>query len=69
MVDHAYKMIQVVGVSKKSYADATAVAVKRAAKSLHGLAWFEAKEFRGRIEGNKIAEFQVKVDIGFRLDD
>jgi dodecin len=69
MADHAYKMIQVVGVSKKSYADATQAAVSKAAKSLHGLAWFEAKEFRGRIDNGKIAEFQVKVDIAFKLDD
>lgn len=68
MADHAYKLIQVVGVSKKSYADATKAAVAKAAESLHGLAWFEAKEFRGRIDGGKIAEYQVKVDIAFKLD-
>lgn len=68
MADHAYKLIQVVGVSKKSYADATQAAVKKAAESLHGLAWFEAKEFRGRIEDGKVAEYQVKVDIAFKLD-
>jgi dodecin len=69
MAEHAYKLTKVVGISKKSYADATQAAVTRAAKTLHGLAWFEAKEFRGRIENGKIVEFQVKVDIAFKLDD
>lgn len=68
MADHVYKMIQVVGVSKKSYADATQAAVKKAGESLHGLAWFEAKEFRGRIDNGKVSEYQVKVDIAFKLD-
>lgn len=69
MGEHAYKLVELVGVSKKSYADATAAAVKRAAKTLHGLAWFEVAEMRGRIEDGKIAEFQVKIKVAFQLDD
>lgn len=69
MPDHAYKMIEIVGASKKSYAAATEVAVERAARTLHGLAWFEVAELRGRIENGKISEYQVKVKIAFQLDE
>lgn len=67
--DSAYKMIEIVGTSRKSFADATAHAVERAGKTLHGLSWFEATELRGSIKDGKIDQFQVKVKIAFRLDE
>jgi flavin-binding protein dodecin len=42
--------------------------VARAAKSVRHMEWFEATEFRGRIEGSNIREFQVTVKIGFKLE-
>ncbi len=63
-----FKMITVVGISPKSYADATEKAVTEAAKTVRNLAWFEVREFRGRIADGKIAEYQVKLELGFRIE-
>jgi flavin-binding protein dodecin len=63
-----HKKIEVVGTSKKSFADAAQTAVVRAAKSMRGLEWFEVTELRGRIDGGSIGEYQVTVKIGFKLE-
>jgi flavin-binding protein dodecin len=68
MADKAYKLIEIVGTSGQSFAKAADSAVDRASKSLHNLDWFEVTELRGRIENGKIAEYQVKLKVGFRLD-
>jgi len=68
MEDNTYKVIELVGESKKSFADATANAVKKASKTLHGLGWFEVVQLRGRIDGGKVASFQATIKVGFRLD-
>ncbi|MGH9553889.1 MAG: dodecin [Terriglobales bacterium] len=64
-----YKMTEIVGTSTKSFADATQEAVKRASKTLRNLGWFEVNEMRGLIKEGQVAEFQVKVKVGFRLED
>ncbi|MCA1812404.1 MAG: dodecin family protein [Halobacteriales archaeon] len=64
-----YKFIDLVGISEKSFADAANNAVKKAAQTLKGLAWFEVTEERGSIENGKIKEYQVTVRIAFRLMD
>ncbi|MCE9634777.1 MAG: dodecin family protein [Planctomycetes bacterium] len=63
-----HKILEVVGTSKKSFSDAAQTAVARAAESVRGLEWFEVTEQRGRIDGAKIAEFQVTMKIGFKLE-
>ena len=63
-----YKMIKVAGTSPESFAKAAQAAVQEASKTLRGLGWFEVTEMRGRIENGKIAEYQVMVEIGFRLE-
>lgn len=64
----AYKKIEVIGTSKKSFADAASRAVEKAAKTLHGLNWFEVTEMRGRISDGKIDQYQVAVKLGVKLD-
>jgi flavin-binding protein dodecin len=67
--NRVYKMVEIVGTSSKSFADAAAQGVRRASKNLRNLDWFEVTEMRGRIEKGKIAQYQVKVKVGFRLED
>ena len=69
MADRTYKLIELVGISEKSYAEATKNAVARASETLDGLAWFEVTEMRGLIVGGNVSEFQVKLKVGFRLHD
>ena len=63
-----YKLITVVGTAKESYAKATESAVAEAARTLRNIDWFEVKEMRGRVKDGRVAEYQVKVEIGFRLE-
>jgi flavin-binding protein dodecin len=68
MADNVYKIIDLVGSSKKSSDDAIRGAVARAAKTVKNLDWFEVVETRGHLVKGKIAHWQVKLRIGFRLD-
>jgi dodecin len=67
MPGRTYKLIELVGISDKSFADATNNAVKKAAESLQGLAWFEVVEQRGSIKNGRVGEYQVKLNVAFRL--
>jgi flavin-binding protein dodecin len=64
---HTYKLIEVVGTSPVSYAEATKNAVARASETLQGLGWFQVTELRGLLEDGKISEYQATLKIGFRL--
>ena len=68
MSDHVYKVIELVGSSSKGLDDAIGNAVTRASKTLKNLDWFEVIETRGHIENGKVAHYQVKLKIGFRLE-
>jgi hypothetical protein len=67
MEPRTYVVIEVVGVSAESYAEAAANAVARASETLRGLGWFEVTELRGLIRDGEIVEFQTPMKIGFRL--
>jgi dodecin len=69
MPDNTYKVIELVGESKKSFADATNNAIKKASKSLHGLGWFEIVQLRGRVENGKVDHYQAVLKVGFKLDE
>ncbi len=63
-----YKKLEVVGTSPVSFAEAVKDAVAEAAKTVRQMDWFEVVEERGRIQNGAVAEFQVTIKIGFRLD-
>jgi len=63
-----YKITELVGTSPTSFAEATKAAVAEAAKTLRHMAWFEVVEERGRIVDGAVAEFQVTIKIGFRIE-
>ena len=69
MSDHIYKIIEIVGSSKKSSDDAIQQAIDKAGQSLHNLDWFEVVETRGNIIDGKLDHYQVHLKIGFRLDE
>jgi hypothetical protein len=64
-----YKLIDVVGTSPNSFAEAARSAVVEAGKTVHHMSWFEVVEQRGAIKDGKVAEFQVTVRIGFKIDN
>jgi flavin-binding protein dodecin len=63
-----YEKIQIVGTSPVSFAEAVKNAVKDASKTVRKMDWFEVMESRGRIADGNVAEFQVTLMIGFKLD-
>lgn len=69
MTDHVYKQIELTGSSTVSIEDAVQTAIAKAAKSLHGLHWFQVVDTRGLIDNNAVSRWQVTVKLGFTLDD
>ena len=69
MSDHVYKKITLVGSSSTSTDDAIRNAIARAGETIDHMNWFEVKETRGHIENGQVAQWQVTIDIGFRLKD
>lgn len=63
-----YKKIQIVGTSPVSFAEAVKNAVRDASATVRHMDWFEVVEMRGRLKDGEVAEFQVTVLIGFKLD-
>ena len=68
-MERTYKKIEIVGVSEKSFAEATKNAVAKACQSLRNVNWFEVMEMRGLVEKGTVKEFQVTVKIGFKLEE
>ncbi len=63
-----FKVIEVCGTSSRGVTEAIESAIATAASSLRNLAWFEVGEVRGRIQDQKVAEYQVVMKIGFKLE-
>ena len=63
-----YKITELVGTSPKSFAEAAKAAVAEAAKTVRNMDWFQVVEERGRIVDGQVAEFQVTLKVGFRLE-
>jgi dodecin len=67
-MDHrTYSIIELVGVSEYTYDDAATRAIARASETLEGLGWFKVKELRGLISDGEVSEYQVSLELGFRL--
>jgi len=63
-----YKVIELVGTSSTSFAEAVKAAVAEASKTVRQMDWFEVVQQRGRIAEGKVQEFQVIVKIGFKIE-
>lgn len=68
MPDHVYKVVEVVGSSNESIADAARNAVSKASETLRNIEWFEVETIRGHVVDGKVDHFQVTTRIGFRLE-
>lgn len=67
MTDNTYRVVEIVGTSTESIAEAIKNGVARAAETLQELDWFEVTQTRGHIEDGKVAHFQVYLKVGFKL--
>jgi hypothetical protein len=67
-MSHTYKLVELVGTSPNSFAEATRAAIEEASKTIRHMDWFEVVEQRGRIVDGKVHEFQVTLKIGFKIE-
>ena len=63
-----YKKIELVGTSPVSFAEAVKTAIAEASQSVRHMSWFEVVEQRGAIKDGKVAEFQVTISVGFKVE-
>lgn len=68
MSEKVYKKIRVVGCAEGSIERAVELAVEKASASLHGVSWFEIVEVRGAVREGKPSEYQVTLELGFKID-
>ncbi len=69
MSNHVYKTVVVTGSSKTSMEDAIKSAIDKAGQTVRNLRWFEVTDTRGFIENQKLAYWQVTMNVSFTLDD
>ena len=63
-----YKVIEIIGSSKKSWEDAARNAVESTAKSLEEIRIAEVKELDMRVEKGKVVEYRAKLSVSFKFD-
>ncbi len=68
MEGKVYKHIELTGTSKTSIEDAVQTAIAQAVKTVRNMSWFEVVETRGAIKDGKVAEWQVTLKIGFKIE-
>ncbi|MDQ0798694.1 dodecin [Arthrobacter sp. SLBN-112] len=69
MSNHTYSISEIVGTSTEGVDDAVRNGIAKASQTLRNLDWFEVKEVRGHLEDGKVADWQVTIKLGFRLED
>jgi dodecin len=67
--DHVYGLSEIVGSSATSVDDAVRMAVRKAARTLRNIEWFQTEEIRGQVVDGDVAYFQVRLKVGFRIED
>ena len=69
MSDNVYSITEIVGTSPDGTDAAIRNAISRASRTLRNLDWFEVTEMRGYIGDDGIDHSQVRLKVGFRLED
>jgi dodecin len=69
MSSRTYRMVEIVGTSPQGIDDAISNGVARANRTVRNLDWFQVTEIRGHLNDGQIADWQVSLKVGFRLDD
>ena len=68
MSNHTYSISEIVGTSNEGVDAAVRNGIAEAAKTLRNLDRFEVKEIRGHLENGEVADWQVTIKLGFRLE-
>ena len=63
-----YKIIDIVGTSEKSFADAAKNAVIEAAKTVKKIRRAEVSKFDVKVENDKVALYRAEMKISFEIE-
>ena len=69
MADSIYKIIEVVGTSKKSWEDAARNAVETAGKTVKDLRVAEIVRLDMTVDEGKVVNFRARVHLSFKFDE
>ena len=69
MSSHTYRMVEIVGTSPQGLDDAIRNGIARANRTVRNLDWFQVTEIRGNLQEGQIADWQISMKVGFRLED
>jgi len=63
--DGAVKVIEIIGISSKSFDDAIEQALAKASKSVKGITGFEVIKHMASVENGKIKQYKVNLKLAF----
>ena len=63
----AVKVIEIIGVSDKSWEDAVAMAVEKTADTVKGITGVEVTAFTAKVEDGKVKRYQAACKIAFSV--
>ena len=61
----AVKVIEIIGLSGKSFEDAVSEAIKKASESVEGITGVEVLKFMATVENAKITQYRADVKLAF----
>jgi flavin-binding protein dodecin len=67
-LDSVYRIVDVVGVSEKSWEDAGRQAIETAASSLRDLRVAEVTKMDMKVENGKVTAFRTRVSLSFKYE-
>ncbi|MET0765146.1 MAG: dodecin [Blastococcus sp.] len=69
MSNHVYRLSEIVGSSPTSVDEAIRTGIAKAAQTVRNIEWFQTEEIRGQVVDGEVAYFQVRIKVGFRVED
>ncbi|MEA2324642.1 MAG: dodecin [Solirubrobacteraceae bacterium] len=69
MTAHTYSITEIVGTAPEGVDQAIRNGLARAGRTVRNLDWFEVSEIRGYLTEGQVDHFQVRLKIGFRLEE
>lgn len=69
MANHVYSVSEIVGTSPDGVDAAVKNAVAQANRTLRNMDWFEVTHVRGHLVDGAVADWQVTIKLGFRIEE
>lgn len=63
-----YKILDIVGISDNSFAEAAVNAVEEASKTVRGIKRAEVAKLDVKVEGDKVVKFRAEMRIAFEIE-